>query len=524
MSVRRASTIIFIWFCTMIVVKANKIFWKPTFERIFGPNPGNTSILSDAQLMSSMMYLHETAKDVEDLIAKSDREKVEFWFGKVFGLTIVNGDTQDCNAAYVQRTSELFQRQNTGDNPNFQKIYIAFLKNIVQYCEGHFAGLISGLASEVSQNKLLDVLKSYSESKRECSAQELARRLTKPLLQDDVSSMGSGLDRVKTAIENPCGIILSTLKHPDSKPYSDFVDMCLFGARDILLHCSEPIQSWVSVVDMCKNLVHLTPSIANYIDKELEQAVDLWKKTYHEIFGPIRSVSMSEPQLLKSLMFLHAKADRFTVDEADKKIVKFWHSTLTDFNIHDCSVDEVQRISMIYAQQNIMNNPNFQNIYIDSRATMIRYCDSRFPDLPARLASRVIDNNLLNYLREEAGHPNSSQFFTQDLGEKLADSAIRSFEAGHREARVLEAWRRGSCEKILDALKGSNMKEYSDFVAMSLLDRGKYLKYCTRPSQIWMTVVDVCNRLNDKIQSFTKSNFSLRIAIRTYLMLLSLQT
>lgn len=517
------------WTCTLKVVQSNRtqtaLMWKSTFDQIFGQQPAKSSPLTDTQLMRSMVLLHEAAKNI-DSIDQRDQEKLQLWFGKVFGFTAINGNTQDCNAGYVRGMTELYQRQNIANNPNFHQIYITFIRNIIQFCESHFADLISRLASEVPLNKLLDLLNSYTINKRECFGRDLAKRLTKPLLHSvDVSMISSGPAIVRSSIENPCGTILSTINQPEMKAYTDFVDMCLFGSRDILLHCSEPILIWVSIIDMCKNLAQLTPFIAENIDREVSQAEDMWKSTYHEIFGPVTVSPLTEPQLYQSLMFLYAKADRFaSINVADKRIVKFWHNALIEFNIYDCTVDNVQRMSTIYAQHNIVNNPNFKNVYVNFRATLIRYCDHRFADLPGRLSSRVIDQNLLNYLREQAQHDNHSSLFLQDLGERLADPAIRSFEAGHREARVLEAWKQGTCEKILTTLRQQNMKEYSEFISMSLLDRGKYLKHCARPSQIWMIVVDVCNKLTGKIPSFVGNNFSLRISIRTFLMFLNMQT
>lgn len=488
--------------------------WKLKYDQIFGPDAGDSSPMSGTELMRSMMFLHDNAYDL-DSIGSEAKAKADFWFDKVFGFTTSHDNTEDCNVDFLRRTSGLYRQQNAWNNPNFEQLYLTFRKNLIEFCCRHFSDLPLVFHPDVSADKLANLWKSYSRISAAHSEKDSANILIKPVLElVDLGWKASEAQLTQAWAGGPCQTISSELQQPAMKHYSDFVEMCAEDSENFQAHCSEPVRLWVNFVRMCKHIDALMPYIIENIRVELAKTEELWKNTYDELFAPLPHVTpMNKPRLLHSLMFLQAKADRMTtVDESSKKTVEFWFDSFIEFDIYDCRVDFLRETSDLYCWQNHMGNPNFKQLYVSFRKTLIDFCDARFLDLPDKLGSRVSDANLLNFLTAETSEdrlvtPRSpSPFSNPDLAEALANSAIRSCEAGNRGTAVIDAWRQGPCAEIESALKEPSMGQYADFVDLILFDRREYLEHCSVNNRIWVRVVLMCRILDRWIPYFADND------------------
>lgn len=489
--------------------------WKDTFNQLFGLSTDSSPTLTGTELMQAITFLHNAGTNL-DSIDQLEKAQVDFWFDKVFGFTSMHDNVEDCNPEYLKRISEDYSRQNTGNNSNFEQIYLTFQRNIIGFCNRHFADLSSLLINDITTEcKLVTLWDSYKKiSDAHPTDLDSAKMLKKPVLQLIGVDKKANATRFQEAWSNgPCQVISSTLLRPEMKQYSDFVDMYLLGSKDLLLLCPESIRQWVNIVDMCRHLDTLIPQLIENIDAEARQAEELWKKLYNQMFAQNpRASTMSLQRMLHSLMYLHAKVDRLTsVDESQKEIVNIWFDSLIELDAYDCNVDYVQRMTDIYHQQNHSDNPNFRLVYTSFRKTLIDFCDGCFSEIPEYLATRVSDGNLLNYLERQVIHnevlsPNDISS-NQDLAERLADCAIKSCEAGKRGTDVMHDWKLGPCEELQTVLREPSMQPYCDFIDLSLLDEGEYLKYCYAPNYVWIRVVHMCRILDRWMLHFAENDF-----------------
>lgn len=473
--------------------------------------------------MQVVTYLYQAGSEL-DSIDEHDKELVGFWFDKIFGFTASHVNIKDCSPGYLHRVSELYERQNIGSNPNFEQVYIIFQENIVRFCDSHFADLplllIDDETIEHRLVKLWDTYSKYSDSYNDDSS--LARLLKNPVLElVDADRRVNGTKFEQAWASGPCHVILATLQQRGMENYSEFIDMYLIGSPSLLSHCSEPIRQCLNIVKMCKHINTLMPLVKDNINVEIEQAAELWKSVYSEIFVTSSTRSaMALQRLLHSLMFLQANVDRFeSIQESHKKMVKFWHDSLVVLDRYDCHVDRVKEMTDLYNQQDTMNNPNFNLIYTSFRKTLMDFCDGCFIDMPPLLASYIDDNSLLDYMDkliaddEHLKPADVTSISNQDLAEMLANCAIVSCEAGLRGVEVTDIWRNGTCKQIVKALGDPTMRHYSDFIELGLLDEREYLRYCAVPNYVWIRVVHMCKIL-DRWIPYIANNDSLAAIMR----------
>lgn len=498
--------------------------WKHTFNQIFGSNADTRpDVMLGTELMRAMSFLHAAGTNL-DSISQHDKEQVDFWFDKLFGFTALHDNIEDCNKEYLQKIFDRYSGENTESNPNFEQIYLTVQRNIVEFCARHFSDLPSlFMINETMEYKLVNLWESYNKidgAYRDES--NLARLLKNSVLQlIDVDRKANGTMIRAAWTYGPCQVILSTLKQPGKKKYSDFIDMYLFDPESLLSQCSGSTRQWINFVDMCRQLDTSIAKMVDNIDYEARKAEDLWKSVYNEVFATNSATStMSLQRMLHSLMYLHGKADRLaSVDESHKKVVAFWFDSLIEVDKYDCNVEHVRRMTAIYNRQNRRNNPNFKLLYISWRKTLMDYCDGCFVDLPEHLASRVSDDNLLKYLEmqvlqnQNVNPGEDTSISNQDLAEILADCAIKSSEAGKRGTQVMRDWRLGPCEAIQTGLREPNMRQYSDFIELSLLDKRAYLMYCYVLNNVWIRVVHMC-RILDRWMPYFADNDSLASIMR----------
>lgn len=510
--------VIAIWLGSLSLVVSdgarNAATWKLAFNQIFGANAEGSPLLSSSQIMQSLVFLENSAKDL-DSIEEEDKQRVGFWYSKVFGFTAIDENTDDCNAGYLRRMSELYRQQNTANNPNFETLYNTFQKRIIEYCQNHYSDL-PGKFNFIIEAKLIKLSIEYTSRKAAHSDVNLVKSLVKPVLRSiDTPKVLSSNEFVSSWSHGPCSEVLSTLQGSDMLPYSDFVEMCLYVPEDLLSVCSDPVRRWIDIVGMCRHINTLAPEIARCIDWEEFLIGDMWKKSYKDIFETVGVISpMQDRTLMQSMIFLYENVDRFSEDDSSNSIVKFWYKTMSEFNVFDCNVEYVRKISMIHRQHNLMNNANYKQVYQTFRKNLVEFCDRLLSIvLPGRLQGHVSDLNLLSFLSSDGPNANPTPYSNPDLADNLANTAIRSMEEGNRGARVVDVWQRSPCRDVINALEKPGLDVYADFVEMSLYEDGKYLRYCSSTNYIWVRVVYIC-RILDRWVPYLAEDNSYAIMVR----------
>lgn len=497
--------------------------WNQTYILIFGPNREGSYLLSEQQLMHSMMYLHNAAIGL-DSINDNDRNKVEFWYDKVYRFDPADNSVENCNTMYLQNIADVYEQHNLGNNPNLQQIYITFRKNIMRFCETQYSSMLTEFASRAPKDKLVNLLDIYSKGKVTPNV-DLINVLIGPVLKlIGASSRASSAEVLSAWTEGPCGKIVSTVKRPDMKPYFDFIEMCKYDSRDLRWHCSKALKDWIDVVEMCRDIDILMPYIIENINTKRLNDVNIWYKVFEQIFGmnPVSPMPMRE--LLLSVMYLYANVDSSTlIDEGHRRVVKFWYEASVNFDIEDCNIEHVNRVTPGNARRIYDRNINFRYLYNTLRRNLIEFCDGNLADLPTKFNIDV-SNSQLAFLKPSVSGPqsqdtasSSQSIADEDIAESLASSLIEKVEGGATGAVIMDAWKQGPCGIILDTLVELHMQKYSNFIQMSLLENRHYLKYCSRTNQIWIRVVDICAKLNDWIAihiQHSSSASSLREAVR----------
>lgn len=236
--------------------------------------------------------------------------------------------------------------------------------------------------------------------------------------------------------------------------------------------------------------------------------VDYCRGTFDQIFGQNESVpaAMSERQLLQLLMLLRSRADMANLDEAEQAMVNFWYDIVMDYSSGNCNRNHLQKISDLHEHQNGKANPNFHQVYIIFRRNILEFCNNLFSDLPDKLDSRMpgsIDRliDLLNIYSELA-----SQHSGDMLAKKLDSPVKQMIGVGRRASgdTVTSAWANGPCEKVLSTLRAPEMRQYADFVDMSLSGPGDFLAHAAERTQLWVGIVKMCLAVDNLIQGISE--------------------
>lgn len=478
----------------------NSALWTTTFNDIFGPDREGLLLMSGRQIMRSIDFL--ARDDISDSIDDDRRNVAEYWHARLSSFYPSN-----CNVEYLREVSEEYERQNTGSNPNFEKLHLTFRKNLIEYCSSTLSNLPSIVTAD-HQSRLTTLWYIYSVKSSVNNASALVNALTKPVLQlIETSPKSSGQD-VMTAWNNaPCAILLSTLQRPEAKLYSDFVQMCQSESRSLIEYYPEPIRQWVDIIDMCKHVETLMPSIIEGLHKGNSYARESWKRAYEQIFGAIahNAIAMSESQLYRSIMLLHSTAHRFApIDGIKMKIIDTWYFALIDHDIEHCSTVYVEEMSESHKEQNINNNKNFKQLFSLVVKSLKEYCTERFSDLPIKLARLHLPETILNVLRPAMRSVGRFQLPEQDLATVLTDPIIKSIASGKTGTETKQVWAEGPCRKVLSALQEHD----SAFIDMTRHIAKEYHEHCSEPIDTWTRFVGMCKLLDRALPTLADSQLS----------------
>lgn len=418
----------------------------------------------------------------------------------------MDNDLEDCSADFFRKISDLFERQNTG-NPNFKKLYSTCRKNVIEFCNEMLSDLPSILASAVSEDKLSQIREIPARSLANQPGEGLARGLVKSVLRlIDVNTRANNTEVMDAWNKGPCRKILTTLREPEIDfGYYDFVSMCLLDTNETLKYCSEPIKEWVMIVDKCKRLNTLLPHIIENLNRERSHGENLWISTYKEIFDVKAALTptMAEDELWLALMFLHSSAGQYTsINEANRKIVDTWYNALIDFHIEDCDADNLRKMSELHAEQNSRHNPNFELINKTFRKNLLKFCRARFKDLPDKMSNRMPDRSFVDFLLERPG--GSASLSNQQLADKVAESVISTIESGRRGIAIVEAWKQGPCKHIRRFLRDPSMRQYSEFINMTLSMGRECQGYLPGNLEDWIRTVGMCRLLDELIPDLAR--------------------
>lgn len=232
--------------------------WRETFTDIFGPFPNESQPMSSRELLKSLLFLNRTAGELVT-IDQSDKQTVEFWHERVFGFAITAGwltdETNDalghCKLKYLKDTRERYEQQNIANNSNFEHLYVASRKHLIEFCENYYLALIHESTSKLSR-QVMDFLGTYSEYKVASSTKEAAKALARPIMKlIDASPKATGARIVEAWQRGPCSNLLSDLRRPRMEPFGHFIAMCKFDLDNPPSQCSGLVKQWVEVVYMC---------------------------------------------------------------------------------------------------------------------------------------------------------------------------------------------------------------------------------------------------------------------------------
>lgn len=497
--------------------------WLLAYDEIFGPYQDNLFLMSERQLMHSMTFLHNAGRTL-DSISDEAKHRAMFWYDKAFNIESSDKKVENCKSDYLRSLAEVYERDNIGRNPNLQQVYVVSRRNIMQFCEGQYAAMLTDMGSRVPSDKLFNLLDIYTRNRLVPNV-DITEALVGPVLNlIDVKNRASTREVIEAWNSGPCGIIISNLRNPNLKNYYDFVEMCKFDARDFRWHCSAALKKWVDLIEMCRDVDILMPYIAENVEAKRPQELLSWKKAFDEIFGVGQGQAppMHERKILLSLMYLYANLDLRSADECDREVVKYWYNALVNFDIENCTVEYVQSVTGNFSQQIGATNPNYRYLYYTFRRNLVEFCDSHLDDLSTKFYIDVSDSRL-SFLRptipgSQQDVASTSEGITDGyIAESLASSLIEMVEAGAKGEIVMDAWNSGPCGIIISTLNEPYMQRYVKFIQMSVLDRAHYLSYCSKINQVWIKTVNICMGINNWIPVYAQDNSvapNLRKAIR----------
>lgn len=232
--------------------------WEDTFATIFG-DIDTASIMSDRQLLQSMMFLYDTARHVDPGTLNATQVKtVEYWY-----VAIIDDKIEHCSPEQLLKMRAVFEEHNQYDNPNFKEVFKTSRKNTMEFCSEQFKDLPAKLlAKNVSEVSLMTLFNDYTREVGTYSVEDLASVLKIPVTEMLGNKRLSGHKLVKAWINGPCTRILNLLDEPEMKSYSDFVEMSLLSSRRALQFCPESLREWLLLVDMCRELDTVIPEMA----------------------------------------------------------------------------------------------------------------------------------------------------------------------------------------------------------------------------------------------------------------------
>lgn len=494
--------------------------WLTIYNDIFGPSEDNSSPMTTRELMDAMNYLYTAAVKLE-LIDKDKRETVDLWYDLIYGPNEMDPD--NCTLAYLKDMAEKYMQQNVGINVNFNRLYQQFRKKLIIFCNSHFRDLPDMLTSivpvSVAENLLAIDPQAYSRDSGDVLRTAILNSGEYYLREEDPGEE----ELLNNWKSQPCELLIAKLEQPEMEKYVNLIDL-LTETRDLEDLCARSILFWVKVVERCKSLHSLVPTIAHNYRIE-RGAENMWDRTYNDMFaGKKVSAYIRTSREIKAAMKALYVGSHIPTDEKGKEIVRIWYEALTKFEIENCNVPFLEKMSKLYREQNVKNNANFKQLYMDVRKNAIEQCDKHFSDLHSRLASRIWNKKLLDLL--ESDKPGSemtsaSTYFDPVLAETLAEPVVRMVENGDRGANVMNVWKRSTCAEVQAFLSEPDMRQYSDFVDMSLFGKREFLHCCSKPNQLWARVVDACKYLDRWIPKIAEDKAlakNVRTNIRTLMM------
>lgn len=453
--------------------------------------------------MRSMAFLAQTA-DEFDSIDNEEKEKAKFWYAQ-----LMDNNPDDCCPEYVRKILDVYTEQRKViNNPNFDKLYRTFKKNMVEFCSGLFADLPTYLPTE-HQTKLMELWNVYSRNGFAHHGKDAARGITKAVLRMINKGTRSPDAAVMYAWKNgPCEKAMHAMRQPEFKRQLGFIEMCRSEQSEMLEYCSERVREWIGIVFMCEHLDKLMPDIIATIDNEKALAKDLWSRIYEEVFGAGPSTpypSKTDTELVLSVMFLNSPLQSRASDDDHKATAYIWAQALTDLRLELCDRQYLTYCEKIYEEQNTKNNPNHARILIIFKRTLLRYCADRFRDSPSRFAAQLSDEGLVNSIMSKVKEPNSDD---EKLAQFLVDPFVKAIESGKKGEEAMNAWEQGYCVKILQAFKNPDLIHYHEYLDM-IIHLGKDSRVMDLGDSVpWARVASLCQLLGARVTTWVGSSTS----------------
>lgn len=253
------------------------------------------------------------------------------------------------------------------------------------------------------------------------------------------------------------------------------------------------------------SVLSLISLLANSVEFDQSRYADLWTESYNTIFGPTTE-TLTERQLFRSIWSLQTEAKNLdTISDDDKHKVDFWFGKVFGFTVFEnlteyCTVDHVERIIDTYQRHNVFNNPNFEQVLFTFRRNIIEFCDRKFADLPLKFSSIVHSDKLIDLVNTFL--ENKYQYSGRDLLRVLTSPMLERL--GIKDKTTLDAWYQGPCGWVLSTLQEPGMKDYSNFVEMSLFEGGDFLGYCSKPVFVWVNIIKMCRTIGLSMSDFAE--------------------
>lgn len=234
--------------------------WQKVYTEIFGYMDVPT-LMSDRQLLWSMMFLHDNAKSLASKSVGADQiERVEFWYD-----AIVDDDVNHCNPNHLIKMRAHFDKHNDKKNPNFQEVFKTSRKNTMELCCDTFKDLPAKISEKnVPESGLKALLVTFIKLLDTEPEENIIRKLQEPVMKllKIKGKKVTGQKLIEAWNRGPCSTIFNLLEESNMKSYSDFVDMSLIGSIRALDFCSKSTKEWLLVIDMCGKLDDVIPVLA----------------------------------------------------------------------------------------------------------------------------------------------------------------------------------------------------------------------------------------------------------------------
>lgn len=239
--------------------------------------------------------------------------------------------------------------------------------------------------------------------------------------------------------------------------------------------------------------------------------VDYFRESFDTIFGQtaVAPAAMSERQLLQLMMLMHAKAGKTKLlDDEEQAIVNFWYHAIMDDDIGSCNRVHLRKMADLHEHQNGKANPNFELVHTVVRKNILDSCSQYFADLPNKLETRVSNParlvELLSKYSEIASTSGGNGTRVRKL--EIPVKQMIGVAKGASGTKVIDAWADGPCEQLLSALRDPQMKQYADFVDMSLYGPKEYLVLGSARVRQWISIVKMCQDISESIERIAQSS------------------